>query len=92
MAYQIPINPIHKESDIRTVEDLRRLDWRRITGRDVLSATQSSRRDVGVSFEPRLQVEYDLEYPDGETEHRRLLLVLGKDERTVVSANLDYKI
>ncbi len=89
MAYQ---QSIHKESDIRDVEDLRRLNWNRITGRKVSSATESSRLDVGVSFEPRLQVRYDLEYADGEKEDRRVLLVLGKDERTVVSANLDYKI
>lgn len=88
MAYSL----IHKESDVKQVEDLRRLDWKRITGKDVSSATETSRIDVGISFEQRLQIEYDLVYSDGETERRKLLLVLAKDERTVVSVNLDYRV
>lgn len=87
MAY----SPIHRESDVKVLDDLDRLDWTRITGRAVLSANELSRQDVGMSFEPRLQVNYDIVYGDGETVLRRVLLVLDKDERTVVSVNLDYK-
>ncbi|MEK6925570.1 MAG: hypothetical protein AABW71_05030 [Nanoarchaeota archaeon] len=84
--------PIYRGSEIKVLDDVCRLDWSKVTGRRVLSATEASRLDVGVSFELRTQINYNIVYDDGETEHRRVLLVLKKDETTVVYANLDYKI
>lgn len=83
---------IRDGKDVMSIDDLARLDWSGILGQKVSRVHETDRRDVGVSFEPRIEVDYQIRYSSGKSEIRRVLLVLENDARTVVSADLNYNI
>ncbi|MDO8555983.1 MAG: hypothetical protein Q7R96_02305 [Nanoarchaeota archaeon] len=70
---------------IKEISDLARVDLDVICGEPVV-VMETQREDVGLGFEPRIRVHYDVIRADSNVTKNEVLLILQKDGATVSSA------